>query len=444
VGTVIPFIRKARARYATQNADIRNAEILRPLTDIFVPSEKLAFVNNKDCWTRERLVREADRLAAGFVRIGVRSGDRVALHLHNGPAIVIAYLACLRLGAIAAPLHPHLELAKLDATLQRLRPTIYIGHADLYRLIAPFAGLTAAARYVVGEPEDGIAQSWTLLQQDSPAANFNALDPNALAVLLSTSGTTGQPKLVAHSRATLACALSRMKTLPVVAGDVYAFVLPLAHMTGLITFFSGLLAGASLVMLDANDPDSILDAIEMRRCTYLISPTAMIASLMQRQRIHPRNVSSLRFCLVVGDVCLLGQQEEFPYLFGLPLRNCWTSTEAISSFTYGLQAGPVSRPAAGIGIKLVDADGRSVTPGAPGEMLLRGPHVAVGYWAGPDELEPFADGWHRTGDIMREDEEGNFWFVARGKAPKFRSRSNVHSGKAGHALANYSDASATR
>jgi long-chain acyl-CoA synthetase len=397
------------------------------LNDLIVPSERLAFVKDGDRWTQARLTAEAARLAAGLAGIGVQAGDRIALHLRNGPEIALAYLACFQLGAIAAPLNLRFKTAELEDVLRRLRPAAYIGHAELYRLVSPIGTeiLGAAVRYVVGEPEDGLARRWTLLHRHQTMSVLADPDPDEPALLLSTSGSTGQPKLVAHSQATLASIATRLTSLNVQAGDVVAFFMPMVHASGLVTFLTSLLAGASLVMLDANDPDGILDAVEAHSCTYLAGLPTMLAHLMSCQRHRPRNMSSLRVCRSGGDVPLPGQQEKFPSLFGVPLRNFWASTEGAGSFTYGLRPGAVSRPIPGVEIRLVDADDRPVARGAPGEMLLRGPHIALGYWTGPGEWGGFTDGWYRTGDIMREDEEGNFWFISRAKDLIVRGGSNI-------------------
>ncbi|HUC17960.1 MAG TPA: class I adenylate-forming enzyme family protein [Acetobacteraceae bacterium] len=405
------------------------------------PSERLAFVKDGDRWTRARLAREVDRLAAGLKAMGVGIGDRVALHLRNGPEIAVAYFACFRIGAIAAPLNLRFKTAELDDMLRRILPSVYIGHAELYRLVAPIetAVLGAASRYVVGEPEDGMAQSWTALHRDPAGMVFEEPDPNALALLLSTSGTTGKPKLVTHSHATMICKATMFVNGEIQEGDINAFFLPMVHGSGITFLLSDLLAGASLVMLDANDPDGILDAVETHRCTHVISTPTGFAHLMECQRRRPRDVSPLRICLTGGDVCPSSLQEVFPYHFGLPLRTFWASTEGGSSFTYGLQPGPVSRPLAGVEIRLVDAEDRPVPRGESGEMMLRGPHIALGYWNGPGKLERFPDGWYRTGDLMREDEDGNFWFVARAKDLIVRGGSNISPVEVEQILADHPD-----
>jgi long-chain acyl-CoA synthetase len=146
---------------------------------------------------------------------------------------------------------------------------------------------------------------------------------------------------------------------------------------------------------------------------------------MDLQRRAPRDVSSLRFCVTAGDVPLPGQQEEFASAFGRPLRSVWSSTEGAGSFTYGLRAGPVSRPIAEGGVRLVNAQGDLVGRGEPGQVELSGPHIALGYWRGPGNWEGFANGWYATGDVMREDGDGHFSYLSRAKDLIVRAGSNI-------------------
>lgn len=403
----------------------------------FIPdSEKTAIIRGHERWTYNRLLADVDRLAAGLAAAGVQAGDRVALHIATGPEIALAYLACFRLGAIAAPLNLRLKTPELEDMLRRLKPSLYIGDAVHYPLIKPIGTdvLRADSRFVIGDPPDAIARRWTSLASDTQASDtlasgtqvsFGDPDPTAPAILLATSGTTGKPKLVAHSQATLREMAIRLGNLDIRAGDRIALFVPMVHGSGFFTFIASLLKGATLVMLDAADPGAILDGIQSERCSWMVSlPTGYLA-LMEEQRRHPRDVSSLRFCVSGGDVCLPGQQEAFPSVFHTPLHNVWASSEGCGALTYGLKPGPVSRLSKGTGIRLVDAAGNAVARGEPGEMLLRGPSIALGYWQRPGILDAFSDGWYATGDVMREDESGHFWFVSRSKDLIIRAGSNI-------------------
>jgi acyl-coenzyme A synthetase/AMP-(fatty) acid ligase len=337
------------------------------------------------------------------------------------------YLACFQLGAICVPLNLRFKSIELDALVRRVQPTLYIGEPDLYPLIASIDTdvLGANARFVVGDAADGFAQSWTKLLTNGAPARLAMPDPSLPAVLLSTSGTTGQPKFVAHSLTSLAHGASQLVHAGPKKGDINAFFLPMVHGSGLFFFLASLLVDVPMVLLNAGDPDGILDAIERHRCTYMLGLPTMLAQIMARQAIQRRNVDSLRICVAGGDVCLPGQQERFETLFGVPLRSLWAATEAPSTFTYGLRPGPVSRPVPGVEIRLLDGEGRSVAKGTPGQAFMRGPHVALGYWTGPGHWDAFPNGWFPTGDLMQEEEDGHFRFISRVKDLIVRGGSNI-------------------
>ena len=134
-------------------------------------------------------------LARGLIRLGIQPGDRVALHMANLPELLVAYLACFQVGAIAALLNIRLTKPELEPLLQRLRPSLYIGQAALYDHIASVdeSILAANRRFVVGGPVDGQrAQLWfNLLDYIDGAPVRRSIDVNAPAILLTTSGTTG-------------------------------------------------------------------------------------------------------------------------------------------------------------------------------------------------------------------------------------------------------------
>jgi long-chain acyl-CoA synthetase len=397
------------------------------LTKLDHNADNIAFIYGDQKWRRAQLASLTMRIAKGLQETGVRAGDRVLLHLRNGPEIAACYLACFQLGAICVPLNLRHKSIELDALVRRVQPTIYIGEPDLYRLIASTDTdvLGPHARFVVGEAADGLAQNWTKLLTGGAPRRLAVPDASLPAVLLATSGTTGQPKFVTHSLTSLAHSASQLRHAGPKKGDINAFFLPMVHGSGLFFFLASLLADAPMIMLSAGDPDGILVAIERHRCTYMLGMPTMLAHLMARQGVQRRNIESLRICVAGGDVCLPGQQERFEELFGVPLRAFWAATEAPSTFTYGLRPGPVSRPVPGVEIRVVDSEGSSVSRGTPGQAFMRGPHVALGYWKGPGHWDAFPDGWFPTGDLMQEEEDGHFRFVTRVKDLIVRGGSNI-------------------
>jgi long-chain acyl-CoA synthetase len=362
----------------------------------------VAFINDKEIWTYERLATEVERLSRGLVERGLRKGDRIALHMANLPELVIAYHACFRVGVIAAPLNIRFKAAELRPLLQRLRPALYIGQAALYSQVASIDSsiLASNRRFVVdGSIKDPRAQPWTRLfagVNGEPVRR--TLDVDAPAVLLTTSGTTGQSKFVIHTLETLSKIAESFEHFDLDGDQTATLAVPMVHASGLFTMLACIRFGVPFVLFKRFDPDALLEAIERHQCTWVLGLPAMFAALLRHQQARARNVNSLRTCLAGGDVCPLQLQDQFPSFFGIPLRSFWVSTEICGSLTYGLQPGPVSRAVRGAQVRLVDDDQMPVPPGEAGELLLRVPHVTIGYWAGPGMIEDAPEaGWFHTG-----------------------------------------------
>jgi long-chain acyl-CoA synthetase len=390
--------------------------------------DETAFIFGDEVWSYRRLATESERLAWALHQRGLRPGDRVALHMFNLPELAVAYYACFRLGAIATPLNTRFKTAELRPLLQRLRPALYLGQAQLYPRVAAIepAILAADARFVFGEVEDDRAQLWGSLFEGA-ARTFILRDPDvdAPAVLLTTSGTTGQPKFVTHTPATLSAAIEGCQHFGIDGEQIAINALPLVHVAGLGTFLSFVRFGAPVVLFERFDPQVMLEAIAPHRCTWMVGTPFMFAEMMEHQQTRTRNVDSLRLCLSADDICPAELQQALPEVFGLPLRSVWGSTE-VGAFVHGLQVGPVCRIPPGMQVRLVDDRGAPVPRGEVGELLVRGPSVTVGYWTGPGRIDdPKSDGWFPTGDLMRQGEDDDLWFVARKKDLIIRGGSNI-------------------
>src|ERR1700754_2356596 len=208
----------------------------------------VAFVMGDDVWSYRRLASEADRLAEALVAIGICEGDRVALHMGNVPELVIAYYACFRTGAIAAPLNTRFKAAELRSLIERLQPALYLGQSEFYPHVAAIEHelLSPTARYVVCDIEKGnSAQPWTRLLECASGRISRALfDVDAPSLLLTTSGTTGQPKFVTHTPATLSATIDLYQDLGLDGKQIPIIALPMVHAAGLRTFLACIRVGA--------------------------------------------------------------------------------------------------------------------------------------------------------------------------------------------------------
>ena len=167
----------------------------------------VAFIVGDNKWKYGWLAAQAERLARGLAGRGIWKGDRIALHMPNRPEFVVAVYACFHIGAVAVPLSIRLKTVELKPLLERLRPALYIGDANLYSQVDAIdcSILQRGKRFVVGDiREDKGVRPWASLLSESSAPLPVAADVHSPAVLLTTSGTTGVPKFVIHTQATLA------------------------------------------------------------------------------------------------------------------------------------------------------------------------------------------------------------------------------------------------
>jgi long-chain acyl-CoA synthetase len=256
-----------------------------------------------------------------------------------------------------------------------------------------------------------------LLRNGTSEALPDYPDPRAPAALLATSGTTAQPKFVTHTPLSLAYALTANE--PVRAADDVRPVMlsgtPLSHVSGFIITLLALRSGRKLCLIPQFDPHACLAAIEAERCSWFLGAPFMFSGMLAAQRAHPRDLSSLRYCLAAGDVLRSELAREVLQTFGVELKSVWGATEVMGSVVPA-SAGSVGRPAPGARIRLVDDRGREVGSGETGEFQVQGPNLAIGYWQGPGKIDSasFA-GWFATGDLMRLGPQGDLWFEGRKK-----------------------------
>lgn len=389
-----------------------------------------AIISRKSTYAFRRLAEDVQKLSCGLLAQGIRAGDRVALHMTNIPELLVSYYACFSIGAIAAPLNIRLKTPELRSLLSRLRPAIYLGEAQLYTQVAAVESeiLPEGARFVLDAGDDAGARNWAWLLEEAKShidCSQKCSDPDAIAVLLTTSGTTGQPKFVTHTHATLSAFSRIIGRLGLDRAEIPLVAMPLVHVAALVSSIYCIEIGVPMTLLERFDADAVLDAIELDGCSWMIGTPVMFAEMIARQRASSRDLSTLRLCRSVGDVCPIAVQRAFPEVFGIPLCSFWGSTET-GAFAHGLQLGPVSRIPPEMEVRLVDDHGAPVADGAVGEMLVRGPSVTPGYWIGPNCIEdPKSDDWFPTGDLVRRGVGDELWFVSRKRDLIVRGGSNI-------------------
>jgi acyl-CoA synthetase (AMP-forming)/AMP-acid ligase II len=355
-----------------------------------------------DTVTFAELHEVVDRLARQLAGAGVEPGDAVALSLANGPEIVLAFLAVVALGAAAAPLNPAYKAEEFRSYLEDLRPAAML-----------FAGGTdtaAAARDVCRSL--GIT---TLDLSAGPARSLSlgvdatgALDPSpdAVGLLLHTSGTTSKPKVVPLRQRNLAYSMRTIASCYELSErDVSLCVMPLFHVHGLLaSTLAQLHAGGTVVTPPRFSASAFWrDAVEHGATWYSAVPTIhhVLASAAQKAPVPEHGLRFARSCSAALPPTL---QDAVEKRFGIPVLQAYGMTEASHQMASNplppgeRRAGTVG-PATGVEVAVVDDEWRSLQPGEVGEVVVRGPSVIDGYRDNPAANEAsFRDGWFRTGD----------------------------------------------
>ncbi|MFC9287327.1 long-chain fatty acid--CoA ligase [Streptomyces sp. NPDC057052] len=375
---------------------------------------------------------ELDRLsaqAAALLRTeGLRAGDRVALMLPNVPEFVVLYYGILRAGGIVVPMNP---LLKARETEYHLRDSGAVLLFEWYA--APGEGAQGAAaagvRRIPVEPAAFAAELAPL----EPHHDTAAVADDDIAVLLYTSGTTGRPKGAALTHAGLRhnTEVNVTYVQRLTPEDVIVGCLPLFHIFGqTCTMNTAVFSGASLTLIPRFDPAVVFEAIARDGATVFEGVPTMYAALLQ----HPAEaeVSSLRMCISGGASLPVELLHGFERRFGCAVLEGFgmSETSPVVSFNHAdrpRKAGSIGTPIRDVEVRLLDDDGRDVAPGEVGELAVRGPNVMKEYWNRPEETAAtMPDGWLRTGDLARQDEDGYLFVVDRKKDLIIRGGYNVY------------------
>ncbi|MET9132838.1 long-chain-fatty-acid--CoA ligase [Streptomyces antibioticus] len=372
---------------------------------------------------------ERSARAAALLRAeGIRPGDRVALMLPNVPEFVVLYYGILRAGAVVVPMNPLLKTRETEYHLDDS------GAALLFEWFqAPGEGAQGAAaagvRHIAVEP----AAFAELLAGHEPLTETAATADDDVAVLLYTSGTTGRPKGAAlthgglrHNTEVNTVHVQRMTPEDVVVG-----CLPLFHIFGQICTMSATVrGGASLTLIPRFEPQAVLDAVARDRATVFEGVPTMYAALLQ----HPTDadVSTLRMCISGGASLPVEILHGFERRFGCAVLEGFGMSETSPVVTFNhpdrpRKAGSIGTPIRDVEVRLLDDEGQDVAPGEIGELAVRGPNVMKEYWNRPEETAAtIPDGWLRSGDLARQDEDGYFYIVDRKKDMIIRGGYNVY------------------
>jgi O-succinylbenzoic acid--CoA ligase len=397
--------------------------------------EALAVIDGSTRSTRRDLDARAGRIAVAMRQLGVSEGSRVALLARPSANGIAALYAIARVGATAVPLSPALTGGELGRACALTRPAVVLHDADLEGTAAQLAPTSIDLDDGTAEPVAGVAA-----QKPVPGGGPAEVDPEAPTVIVLTSGTTGDPKAAVLShRAMMASADAWLAALPPATG--WLLGMSLAHVAGLGTVWRATVSGVPLVVSTGNDPAAILAALRSEPHPSHVSlvPTMMRRLLDLRPARDPRDPRDPRDApdlappetlraVPLGGGPIAADLVEQALVAGWPVIPTYGLTEAGSGVTalptLEVAAHPSSagRPLPGVRIRIDGADADGI-----GEIAVDTPARFSGYLDDPDATAATttSDGWLRTGDLGRLDEDGRLTVVDRRTDRIVRGGENV-------------------
>jgi len=422
--------------------------------------------------TYSELLSLCERFAAALAGLGVRKGDRVAIHLPNCPQFAIAYYGLLMNGAIFTPCSPLAVEKDLEYQLNDAEVETIVTLNVLYPRVEKILPRTKIKNVIVASMQDVIPSLLTAIRQPSAkkeipgTLDFNTLikshEPRPpevkidakkdLAHVAYTGGTTGISKGVMLTHFNVVANVIQSSqwirggdvtyengTLGVVRmeGDTEeahptrfgkekaVIVVPWSHAMGTIGYLNlRIYGGDTMIVFPRFDPVQYLQAIEKYEATTIGGAPQLFIPLVNHPDLKKYNVSSIRLVTCGAAPLPIPVVEKMLEVFPGVIMETYGLTECTMGSNYnpptreGLKTGSVGLPLPDVEIKIVDLDTgtKEMPQGELGELCIKGPHVMQGYWNKPEETNlALRDGWLYTGDIAREDEDGYFHIVDRKK-----------------------------
>lgn len=401
-------------------------------------AEHTAVVDGHNRWTYAELDRCADSLATGLARLGVAEGDRVVVHLPNTATLLEVIFALFRLGALpvyALPAHRHSELIHLACTAEAIALVTSDTHAgfDCRPMADRVRSESPSLKHVlvVGDPGKDPAGFTALetLRDEPERAALADPDPGTVAFFQLSGGTTGLPKLIPRTHDDYLYSVRAGADICALDTDtVYLGAMPITHNFPMSSpgFLGVLHAGGTVVLAPDPSPDTALALVEREHITHtaVVPPVAMLwLDAVEHGPQNHRDLSSLRVLQVGGATFAEEAARRVTPVLGCALQQVFGMAEGLVNYTRhddpdDLVVTTQGRPTSDHDeIRIVDDHDHPVPEGEPGHLLTRGPYTIRGYYRAPEHNATAftADGFYRTGDIVRRHPSGNLVVAGRAK-----------------------------
>ena len=387
-------------------------------------------------WSYRDFADRIDRLAAELAAGGMRRGDRVGYAGLNHPDFLVTLFAAARIGATFVPLNWRLTADELCYILGNAGVHTLVADAERAAVIDPVRTEAGLQRSIALTPVPGWEVADELIAERAPLADPVFAEPDSIAILMYTSGTTGRPKgaMLTHSNL-FWNNINALLTFDTSQNDVSLVCAPLFHIGGLnVTTLVTLQKGGHVVLMPTFDPAEALRLIAEHRITTMFGVPAMFLFMSQLPQFADADLSSVRNFVCGGapvpePLIQCYGERGIPFAQGYGLTETAPLALVLRPDEVGVKIGAAGNQVLPLSdVRLVDANNTPVPAGSRGEICVRGPQVMVGYWRNPEATAAVIDdeGWFHTGDIGQADDEGYVWVIDRVKDMVISGGENVY------------------
>lgn len=382
-----------------------------------------------DCATDRRIAFQdldtiTDRLAGGFIELGIQKNDHVALLHPNHSDFILGYLGIIKAGAVAVPINTMYPPPEIAYIIQDAKATVLVTTDELHpRMHAIAQDLPSLKRTIVKKGHQSLEAALGEELGELRSARPVHADPDDVAIMFYTSGTTGKPKgvMITHRNLTFS-GPNIAQSYGLQPGDRTIAALPLVHVfANASPVFGSLSAGGSVVVMERFQTEMVFEAIERYGVTWFPGVPTMFHYLLAGLAENRRNLTSLSMLLSGGASLPVEALRSLEQTFRAKVLEVYGLTESTGLVTanpvYGVRKpGSIGVAVSGVEARIIDSEGRERAPGDVGELVFRGPNACRGYWNLPQQTtEKIKNGWVHTGDHACKDEDGYYFIVGREK-----------------------------
>lgn len=398
-------------------------------------ADQPAVIQDGVVWTYGELYRRSQRIARNLAGMGVEHGDRVATLLTNSHELVALYLACFEAGFTIVPLDPRYNTAQINFALRHCGASVLVTRPPRAEDVRKCDALPEVPHVLVTGEEtiEGFTPFRKLLSTRPTEELYDDIRVDDVAAVFYTSGTTARPKGVTLTRESVSSNVSKSTAvLRLNSDDVTLIAAPIARPMALRTqLLPSLAAGATIVLVKRFDTDQYLATLRSDPAPTFIAllPSAM-RSIVMHHDLEASDLRAIRLAICGGDNVPLDLFERFHELTGIELtEQCGMTETGMYSLNppYGRRKRcSIGLPYYGVQVAIIDDKGRDLPWGTSGEIAVRSPFAMDGYWNETAATRRvMRDGWIRTGDVGRVDDDGFLWLDGRKKDIIVRGGSNI-------------------